>query len=113
LANVILKHVVGHAELSSAGGIQILFFKVIAISAIQVADCAMGFGHDVNRLHRCSSLLRSQYGQIAHEKAHETGSWAGIAMNQALRISDDRKALLSHEAARLSEKRLDNNNHGM
>jgi len=57
LTNVGFEHIIRHAEFAPTACVEIFLFQVVAVGAIEIADCAMRLGHDVKRLHRNAALF--------------------------------------------------------
>jgi hypothetical protein len=51
LADKVLEHIVAHPEVAPACGVEILFLEVIAVRAVEIANWAVRFGHDMKWLH--------------------------------------------------------------
>lgn len=48
LANICIENIIGHAKVATAFRVKVLLLEVIAVSAVEVANRPMGFGHDMN-----------------------------------------------------------------
>jgi len=57
LTNVGFEHIIRHAEFTPTARVEIFLLQVVAVGAIEIADCAMRLGHDVKRLHRNAALF--------------------------------------------------------